>query len=314
MKTLAGARGGPGTQVLPVKPKLSKHHIGWCFSSPGRKPRSTCARESPAHVNHLEGITEEKGRGGRVGDADALAHPLPAGDSRLPTLALLLGRQRRDVASTAVGRLLAFGAGSCRRRSSEPALSFQHKCPFVKQQGWRLQDLQASVLQEVREAQNFQRVHLRASHGSASPPSSLSARSVSRYREGVSYLPRPHQAFPLVSLAEASLFFSPFSYLDADFKASRPCTHIFYNVPSLPLFYNVSLKCLKWYQANPWRNTVHLSSWWKVTGCCCSVAQWVWFCVTPWAVARQAPVVHGILQARIREWGFFVLLQGIFQT
>ena len=144
------------------------------------------------------------------------------------------------------GRSLGVGKGNLLQYSC-----LENPMDRIKQQGWRLQDLQASVLQEVREAQNFQRVHLRASHGSASPPSSLSARSVSRYREGVSYLPRPHQAFPLVSLAEASLFFSPFSYLDADFKASRPCTHIFYNVPSLPLFYNVSLKCLKWYQANP---------------------------------------------------------------
>jgi len=36
--------------------------------------------------------------------------------------------------------------------------------------------------------------------------------------------------------------------------------------------------------------------------------------VTQWTVAHQAPLSMGILQARILEWGFHSLLQGIFLT
>ena len=36
--------------------------------------------------------------------------------------------------------------------------------------------------------------------------------------------------------------------------------------------------------------------------------------VTLWTVAHQAPLSMEILQARILEWGFHALLQGIFLT
>ena len=36
--------------------------------------------------------------------------------------------------------------------------------------------------------------------------------------------------------------------------------------------------------------------------------------VTPWTVAHQVPLVHGIFQVRILEWVAIFLLQGIFPT
>ena len=40
----------------------------------------------------------------------------------------------------------------------------------------------------------------------------------------------------------------------------------------------------------------------------------VQFFVTPWTVAHQVPLVHGIFQVRILEWVAIFLLQGIFPT
>ena len=42
--------------------------------------------------------------------------------------------------------------------------------------------------------------------------------------------------------------------------------------------------------------------WLSTWNMCCAVLRPVWLFVTPWTVARQAPLSMGILQARILEW------------
>ena len=73
------------------------------------------------------------------------------------------------------------------------------------------------------------------------------------------------------------------------------------------LLYGLCSRVTPAFISDPWKQGPgYQRSWWSSTfplwPSVCHLLSHVWFFATPWTVVHQAPLVHGILEARILEW------------